>query len=236
LGMHDQAVRCVEYSQSQGLVFSGSWDNTVKIWDPASQACVQTIQMPDKVYTMDVSTDKLVVGCANRHIWVWDLKNLSAPLYKRSSSLKFQTRCIKIFPDSTGYATSSIEGRVAIDYFDSDEALQDRKYAFKCHRATIDGVHTVWPVNCMAYHPLYGTFATGGCDGYVNIWDGQNKKRLCQFHKYPTSIASLDFSSDGIHLAIASSYTYEEGERDHPIDQIFVRQVAETDVKPKLKV
>lgn len=26
----------------------------------------------------------------------------------------------------------------------------------------------------------YGTFATGGCDGYVNVWDGNNKKRLYQ--------------------------------------------------------
>jgi cell cycle arrest protein BUB3 len=85
-----------------------------------------------------------------------------------------------------GYATASIEGRVAIDYFSAEQ--QDRKYAFKCHRATIDGVHTVWPVNCIAFHPI-GTFATGGCDGYVNVWDGQNKKRLCQFHKYPSRCA-----------------------------------------------
>lgn len=26
----------------------------------------------------------------------------------------------------------------------------------------------------------YGTFATGGCDGIVNVWDGNNKKRLYQ--------------------------------------------------------
>ena len=26
----------------------------------------------------------------------------------------------------------------------------------------------------------YGTFATWGCDGYVDVWDGNNKKRLYQ--------------------------------------------------------
>ena len=26
----------------------------------------------------------------------------------------------------------------------------------------------------------HNTFATGGSDGYVNVWDGFNKKRLCQ--------------------------------------------------------
>jgi hypothetical protein len=29
----------------------------------------------------------------------------------------------------------------------------------------------------------YGTFATGGCDGFVNVWDGNNKKRLYQVCK-----------------------------------------------------
>lgn len=32
----------------------------------------------------------------------------------------------------------------------------------------------------MIYFCSYGTFATGGCDGYVNVWDGINKKRLYQ--------------------------------------------------------
>jgi len=36
----------------------------------------------------------------------------------------------------------------------------------------------VYPVNALAFHPSYGTFATGGCDGKVIMWDGQNKIRL----------------------------------------------------------
>jgi cell cycle arrest protein BUB3 len=55
-------------------------------------------------------------------------------------------------------------------------------------------------VNAISFHRDYNTFATGGSDGLVNIWDGANKKRLCQFHKYPTSISSLCFSSDGAIL------------------------------------
>ena len=51
---------------------------------------------------MDVSASRLIVGCADRQIWVWDLRNLNAPSEKRQSSLKFQTRCVKLFPDDTG--------------------------------------------------------------------------------------------------------------------------------------
>lgn len=59
----------------------------------------------------------------------------------------------------------------------------------------------------------FGTFATGGCDGVVAVWDGENRRRVAQFHNYPTSIASLDFNHDGSILAIACSYTFEEGDK-----------------------
>ncbi|GAA0168041.1 RNA metabolism protein [Lithospermum erythrorhizon] len=52
------------------------------------------------------------------------------------------------------------------------------RYAFKCHRKSEAGRDIVYPA--IAFHPIYGTFATGGCDDYVNVWDGNNKKRLYQ--------------------------------------------------------
>lgn len=67
---------------------------------------------------------------------------------------------------------------------------------------------------CSLTDDRYGTFATGGCDGYVCVWDGDNRKRLSQYAKFPTSVSALAFSDDGSMLAIASSYTFEEGERE----------------------
>ncbi len=67
----------------------------------------------------------------------------------------------------------------------------------------------------------------------TEIWDGNNKKRLCQFHRYATSISSLAFDSAGQQLAIAASYTFEEGEKDHPGDTNFIRRVTDPEVKPK---
>eukprot|EP00300_Choanocystis_sp_HF-7_P021299 c20763_g2_i3.p1 GENE.c20763_g2_i3~~c20763_g2_i3.p1 ORF type:complete len:123 (+),score=35.02 c20763_g2_i3:652-1020(+) len=119
-----------------------------------------------------------------------------------------------------------------MEYFDPSPQMQALKYAFKCHRKPDNGVEIVYPVNTLAFHP-YGTFASGGCDGFVNTWDGMNKKRLCQFRKFPTSISSVAFNRDGSKLAIASSYTFEEGEKESPPDNIFIRTVMEQDVKPK---
>ncbi|KAL6067977.1 Mitotic checkpoint protein BUB3 [Balamuthia mandrillaris] len=242
IGAHDNAVKCVAYSP-QGLVLSGSWDGTLKGWDPkanntsnASNKSQLSLDLPDKIYSMDLRGDKLVVATAGRHVWIYDPRNLSSPLYKRESALKFQTRCVKVFPDLTGYALSSVEGRVAIEYFDTAPEVQARRYAFKCHRHTArTGEQTVYPVNAMAFHPVYGTFTTGGCDGMVNVWDGQNKKRLCYYRQYPTSISALAFNPSGRLLAIASSYTFEEGEKDHPADSIFIRTVEDVDVKPRTR-
>ena len=91
-------------------------------------------------------------------------------------------------------------------------------------------------VNAIAFHPVHGTFATGGCDGLVLIWDGQAKKRLAHFKRYPTSIAALDFNASGSLLAVASSYTYERGEiEDQPADKIFIRSIRDAEVRPRKK-
>lgn len=41
-------------------------------------------------------------------------------------------------------------------------AVQARRYAFKCHRKSDTGRDTVYPVNAIAFHPIHGTFASGG--------------------------------------------------------------------------
>lgn len=177
--------------------------------------------MPGKVYTMALGQgNKLVVGTSDRHVEIYDTRNLSVPEQRRESALKYQTRCIRCFPDGEGYAVGSTEGRVAIEYFNPDSDVQKLKYAFKCHRTTKEQpgqstkVEYVHPVNVIEFHPTYGTFATGGGDGRVNIWDGKNKKRICQFTPYPTSISALSFDSNGSRIAIAVSYTFEEGEKE----------------------
>jgi cell cycle arrest protein BUB3 len=52
LGSHDNAVRCVEYSNEVNVVLSGGWDGNVKMWDTRSSQCVGTLPQPDKVNTL----------------------------------------------------------------------------------------------------------------------------------------------------------------------------------------
>ena len=93
----------------------------------------------------------------------------------------------------------------------------------------------IYPVNAIAFHPGYRTFATGGSDAIVNMWDPFNRKRLCQFRKFPTSIVSLSFSPDGAMLAIASTYMFEEENDPTPIPEssLALRKMTDIEVRPK---
>ena len=233
VGLHDKPIRAVRFAPHANLILSGSWDSTLRLWDPRTAAAVATLSQPERVYALDCVGQKAVVATAGRKVWLWDLRQTSGPEQRRDSSLKFQTRALRANPDGFGYVLSSIEGRVAVEYF--QEGAERRKYAFKCHREKVDGIEQVYPVNAIAFHPSYGTFASGGSDALVNIWDPANKKRLCQFHKYPTSIAALAFSSDGSQLAIGASYQYELPFDPNPIpkDILLVRKLSDQETRPK---
>merc|ERR1712185_482885 len=129
----------------------------------------------------------------------------------------------------------SVEGRVSIEYFDQGENQQS-KYAFKCHRGKgADGGEVIHPVNAIAYHPVYGTFATGGSDGGVCVWDGYAKKRLWKLNPFDTSVSTLGFSGDGTAMCIGVSYTYDSGERHTPAPEIHIRSLSDVEMQPKAK-
>ena len=142
-----------------------------------------------------------------------------------------------------GYALSSVEGRVAMEYFDPSAEAQSKKYAFKCHRTKAEESAEEAPrpfcVHAVAFHPVTGAFATGGGDGYVCVWDGLKKKRLWQSARYPASVACVAFSGDGRRIAVAVSRERRNETADDAADAfsdaVFVRRVEGAEVTPKRK-
>ncbi len=162
------------------------------------------------------------------------------PWQQRESSLKFLTRAVSCMPSDAGYATSSIEGRVAVEWFEDTAESQARKYAFKCHRQVAPdeegGGDIVYPVNALAFHPVHGTFASGGGDGTVALWDAEAKRRMRQYQKFPNSVAALTFSRDGKYLAIGVCPGFETGMEDYSGEgqtKLFIRELGETEAKGK---
>lgn len=249
----------VVYDPGHKVLISSSWDKTLHIHHTDNPALVPaTLTLPVKPFKLAISSTKLVVAMANRLIHIYDLSAIAMissqssqpapnaidlePLQVRESSLKFMTKAVASMPNGEGYASSSIEGRVAVEWFDASEESQNRKYAFKCHRqpAPVDpnadpedaesNVDIVYPVNALAFHPTFGTFVSGGGDAVVAVWDAIAKRRIRQFAKYADGIAALAFSPDGQWLAVATSPQFEEDAEFEPEKgsiQIAIRQVTE---------
>lgn len=220
---HDQPIRCVDAItvQNSPMLITGSWDKMVKYWDLRQQQPVATLECKDRVYSMDVrGNEMLVIGTAERWIHIVDLKNPTTFFKTIQSPLKWQTRVVSTFTDGTGFAVGSIEGRCAIQYVDDKD--QSNNFSFKCHRQTppsatgttttsANAPSNVYAVNAISFHPQHGTFSTAGSDGTFHFWDKDAKHRLKGYPEVGGSLTATDFNRTGNIFAYAVSYDWSKG-------------------------
>lgn len=268
LSTHSTASNKVAYSRIHHIVISTSWDGTMHVHNLEKARSFIKVSLKNKPFALALTEQRVVVAMAERAISIYDIKALQLlteqtdsvrsapedegqqaihiePWQERESSLRFMIRAVATMSDGAGFMTSSIEGRVGVDWF--DPAMQKEKsYAFKCHRersnavdedGTKQEVDIVYPVNAVLFHPRFGSFITAGGDGDVVVWDAVHKRRIRILAKVPASIAAVDFSPDGKMLAIGMSPGFEDGQEDAEVDQnlvkVFVQEVRDSDVKGK---
>jgi mRNA export factor len=230
IGAHDTPVKAVGFLRSSNLVVSGGWDRKLKFWDTRSPNPAGVLDLPERVYDLDVRDNLLVVATAGRHIIAYDVSGQPREHSRMESPLKYQTRCISCFPDSNGFAVGSIEGRVGIHYLQKVNGKDS--FAFKCHRQDA----SVFSVNAIAFHNNFGTFATVGSDGVVNFWDKDNKQRLKGFNPIERTIPCAAFNAQGNMFAYASSYDWSKGSMHvQQGNEIFIHYVLEDEILPKAK-
>lgn len=213
---HDATIKSAlffETTDTNGpIVVTGSWDKTIKYWDLRQHTGtpVASITAQERVYTMDVRDNLLVVGTADRFIDVINLKQPDKFYKSIQSPLKWQTRVVSCFTDASGFAVGSIEGRCAIQYVEESNASSN--FSFKCHRDPPSGnVTNVYAVNDISFHPVHGTFSTAGSDGTFHFWDKDAKHRLKGYPSVGGSITATTFNRDGNIFAYAVGYDWSKG-------------------------
>jgi len=226
---HDAPIKALHFHDGLGFTATAGWDSKLKFWDNTSGSLVHSIDLTERAYAMDVSSNALVLADAGGQINVMDLRVPSRWLDVYDSPLKFQMRAVKIFPDEAGYLVSSIEGRVAVRYF-QDET---QNFAFKCHRKKPQ----VYSVNALSFHKPYGTFATAGSDGAFNTWDLEAKWRVKAFPSLGAPITAAEFNDDGTYFCYATGYDWSHGVDDSAPRgaTLYCHEVADSEVKRKAK-
>jgi mRNA export factor len=216
------AVRCVNVNNTP-LVAAAGWDRTVKYFDPrqnTGQPVIQA-QLSERVYCMDAKNvangaGGVLVACtADRNCHVFDLNRPQQPVRQPAPSvLKMPPRCVDVFIDCAGYSVGSVEGRIAVIFF-NDNPSNKKSFAFKCHRGNPkQGDMRVFPVNNIK-STRFGTFASCGSDGVYNFWDKGSMQRLKartgMNPQNPTPIAAIALNSASTILAYTESYDWFKG-------------------------
>ena len=141
------------------VVASAGWDSKFHLWDLRVDASGEqkkpaaSHDLPGKAFSMDThkrneAKNTVVIATSGRRNCILDVRVLNnerlhepnepvvvdlVPLQNRESSLKYQTRAVRLFPDGKGMALSSIEGRVAIEYLDEVEAEKSKLLYLQYH-------------------------------------------------------------------------------------------------------
>lgn len=179
----------------------GSWDGLLQVVECGSQSVVHQQRLNDKILSMDAHESKLVVATTGNSVFWWSLPLQPTDIGTEvESGLKFQTRRIKLTPRGDGYVSSSLDGRVAVEFFEDDT----KKFAFRCHRMSLADTSFVFPVNALSFVPNSTILYTGGSDGCVSCWNLTTRKKVDQLAKFnENSVVQLD--CDGRILCVATS-------------------------------
>ncbi|KAI3817350.1 hypothetical protein L1987_11140 [Smallanthus sonchifolius] len=176
-GNHDDIATCVEFSEETGQVITCGWDKKIKCWDSRSTKALTFVNTVNVVVESMSISGFIVMVAVGSSVNIYDLRKFNNSFY--SKCLDIQIKCVRPYLDQ-GFAAGSVEGRVALRYFNPPDQNNNGNY---------------------------GAIITGDNDGYVTIWNAESKKRM---PKFENSIASLSYNFDGQLLAVASSYTYQE--------------------------
>ncbi|ACF15145.1 WD-40 repeat protein [Chloroherpeton thalassium ATCC 35110] len=188
LSGHTESVSSISFSRDGKYLASGSWDNTVKVWDvntgkvlfdlKGHSAGVSAVAFsPSSLMLASVSLDST--------LRVWEIRKEAANSTNASSSSQLSNPSSKTQFASSNATNSLTEG------------------VLKAYPAYSIKAHPNW-ISAVAFSNNGQFIATGGWDNQVKLWDAQTGKLVQTFKGHMSAILDLKFTNDGKTLISSS--------------------------------
>ncbi|MEI6444237.1 MAG: hypothetical protein WCO29_14205, partial [Nostocales cyanobacterium ELA583] len=186
---HSFWVASVAFSPDGKILASGSWDDTIKLWDLRTGNLLQTLTThSESVYSVAFSPNgqTLASGNMNNTVKLWDLRtgNLLQTLTAHSKWVY----SVAFSPDGQTLASASQDETIKLWDLRTGNLLQ-----------TLTGHSN--PVISVAYSPDGKTFASGSDDRTIKLWDLRTGNLLQTLTGHSNPVVSVAYSPDGRTLA-----------------------------------
>jgi WD40 repeat protein/serine/threonine protein kinase len=187
---HTDAITSATWLPDGKRITSGSYDQTVQVWDAANGDHVYTYRGHSKIVTcVAPSPDgtQIASGSDDQTVQVWDVAN-GDPVYTYYGHALDSIHCLAWSPDGTRIASGGQNSMLQV--WD----VQNRR-SITIHSGA------VWTV---AWSPDGTQIVSGSDDQTVQIWDAQSGQNLLTYTLHSGKINSVAWSSDGKYIASGS--------------------------------
>ena len=191
---HSALVHSVMFSPDGQMLASGGNDQTIKLWNPNSEATIRTLSAKSPIDAVSFSPDGQVLASGERNniIKLWnpntgeEIRTLTGHSRKVSA--------VSFSPDGQVLASGSGDKTIKIWQLETGELVR----TLTGHSGWFAGVHAV------AFSPDGQTLASGSDDKTIKLWNPSTGEAITTLIGHSKGVSSLAFSPDGQTLASGS--------------------------------
>jgi eukaryotic-like serine/threonine-protein kinase len=210
---HTGPVLAIDFSPDGQLLASGGGDGSVKIWDVASGACLETLRImepphrnepignPVRSVSFSRCGDLVMAGSFTQSgggiVAFWGTRTFRCLNVEKAHVGLGGVEALTMTPDGRGFITGGADGNATL--WD----LQDRRPVRDIKRRS--------DLYCLATSHLGDRLAAGGY-GEVRVWDTRSRELITVINGHRFPVRTLAFSPGGEYLAASDGNSrYQAG-------------------------
>jgi WD40 repeat protein len=190
---HSNTVKSVSFSPDGSRIVSGSWDNTVMVWDTQTGQLALTLEghsYPVSSVSFSPDGKQIVSGSYDNTLKVWDAEIGKETLTFGGHADNVMS--VSFSPDGKQIVSGSYDNMLKV----WDAETGQETLTLQGHSKSVHGV---------AFSPDGSRIVSGSFDNTLKVWDAQTGQLALTLegHSYPVS--SVSFSPDGKRI-VSGSY------------------------------